>query len=877
MRLVLTGIVLILFAGGVNAAPPTDEEIAKAIKELGDRRFAVREKAAKFLWDAGRKAEPALRAALTNDDPETKRRAAQILDKFSWGIFPDTPKEVVEIIARFRDGDEGIRGEAISQLIRRGRQGLQTIQRLMLHATSDVERRNFQKLLAANAEHGIPALVRSGDLALCAETLELCLDEETFAPATNFAAVHHFAGTLPAAIEVWQKYFAGKKENTRAGVTLVHLYRASGDFAKARSVAEKLENNRLVEDLLWEEGSWQELMRFHDKSTVRDLSGRSLGARAAYARLAGDKPVYEKATTELRKASDATDPYQFFGVVEGMLLNGRGPEAVQLLLDRKIRVNVAFELMAAQSHYRDALKLVTTSPQEKFDLELNRARQLRLLGDKDTSLQLFQQIGARLQPATEATDFVRLLRAMVKLQLRVPALDAAAQFLPRIDKGQTDVLPEILDAVFGDAGDAALTWWQFFQRKDPKEDCARTLKRISDMFSGKAGADRAAAIAELTKKTVPTGLPIRDMAGEIQWMTEAAHLAAAAACRAANDDRQAELHLQKACDDSGGTRAPGIYADFLVEQKRWQEAAKWYANAAMRHPTNPMPHFLHGWALAQAGNVSEGRRIMEQSHVMPLGNEAVRMQFASDLGARGLHIDARRECDIVGKIGWYRDWPVGNVLNRIAVQAMKSREYALAADCIEKSMIGYMRNDLVTFLDASAYIRVPYSVQELRARAAIAAGKIDEGLRDLHSILDVLPGNIDLVIQAWPELNKVGRGKDAQSLFNRVFQRYVTLCKEFPDSALLHNSLAWLAAVCRRQLDDAITHAQHAVRLAPTYAGYIDTLAEAHFQKGEQQKAVELMKQCITMEPKRAYYRDQLARFEKGDPSVPVPDSEHDD
>src|SRR5262249_40146670 len=77
------------------------------------------------------------------------------------------------------------------------------------------------------------------------------------------------------------------------------------------------------------------------------------------------------------------------------------------------------------------------------------------------------------------------------------------------------------------------------------------------------------------------------------------------------------------------------------------------------------------------------------------------------------------------------------------------------------------------------------------------------------------------------------------------------LCEDYPTCAWAHNSAAWLAACCRRNLDKALAHAEKAVKLAPDTAGHLDTLAEVHFQLGHKDKAVELQKKVIKMEPNK--------------------------
>ncbi len=121
-----------------------------------------------------------------------------------------------------------------------------------------------------------------------------------------------------------------------------------------------------------------------------------------------------------------------------------------------------------------------------------------------------------------------------------------------------------------------------------------------------------------------------------------------------------------------------------------------------------------------------------------------------------------------------------------------------------------------------------------------------------------------------PELEKRGRKKEAADLFGKVWAVHERMCKDYPKSALGHNNIAWLAVRCRRNLDEALQHAKLAVDLTPDNARYIDTLAEVYFQKGEKEKALELTKKCIKVDPKYTYFQRQLKRIEAGDASVDV-------
>src|SRR5262249_55422219 len=139
--------------------------------------------------------------------------------------------------------------------------------------------------------------------------------------------------------------------------------------------------------------------------------------------------------------------------------------------------------------------------------------------------------------------------------------------------------------------------------------------------------------------------------------------------------------------------------------------------------------------------------------------------------------------------------------------------------------------------------------------------------------LDMDPGNIGLCIDVTTELVKRGRKKEADELFARVYAVWDGVCKEFPQSAWAHNKAARLAVRCQRGLDAALDHARKAVEYGPDNAGHLDPVAEVYFKRGDRDKAVELMKKCVEMQPRYDYFRKQLKRMQAGDRDADVPPS----
>ena len=179
----------------------------------------------------------------------------------------------------------------------------------------------------------------------------------------------------------------------------------------------------------------------------------------------------------------------------------------------------------------------------------------------------------------------------------------------------------------------------------------------------------------------------------------------------------------------------------------------------------------------------------------------------------------------------------------------------------------------INFLETGAYIFVPYQIHRNCALGLLAAGNLDAARKEIQTCQQFLPGSVDLGIHLVPELDRLGHKKDADELFAALWKIREKASEESLKNSTAHNDLAWLAARCHRQLDKGLEHARKAVELEPSNAGHLDTLAEVTFQRGDKDKAQELMKKCISLDPGNSYFQSQLKHFAAGDPAAPLPET----
>jgi Tetratricopeptide repeat len=838
-------------AADAPAKPPTKEQIAGWVKGLGSDSFEERDKASKALWKAGQAAEAALRQVLKSGDAEAVRRAREILDKFDWGLYPDTPEAVANLIEEYRSRTGDNPAAIAPKLLEHGSAGFTALTRIAAAEKSPETRALISAGLTSDMPRLAGALLAEGQDARLEEVLELALAFPGDVPYANYAAYLLERGKLDEKVRALEKR-AGAAPDEKAARTLAYLGRAKGDLAAARRYAEKAEDVALLQTILIEQDDWKALLKLKTPGAPpAPPDSERVGWRLACLRLAGDREGFE---AELRKRADDYLP------AEALLLNGRPDDALKALTRSGLP---AAELLAARLRFRQALdaadKPVAPGKVVAWSDQLFKATLLARLGEQKQARELFDKLPALVKKQTKSPDLLGVvLVAQYNAGFRDEALSRAAELLAKVGEGED---PFILNYLFPPAiiETGVGPWWTFLRRKYPKDDAAARLKRLRDLLGRKLPAQDVAA---LLKEMADAAAKLKPEERE-PWLH-----CAAETCRLLGRDDRLEGYLEKWAAAGGGRWALLRLGDAAADNKRWKEAAERYKKCWEMNRGDALPLYLHGRALVRAGQEKEGRRWMEIAELMPL--DIMAYDFALELAERGLDEPAGRMWQRLGRVGEFWSAIDGPIARALAEKAVADKDYLKAATYYRREALhelweprGEREIDALLWLAAAEH--------RCRARGLAAAGRFDEMHKEVQAVLDLDPGNIDLCIDVTAELTRRGRKKEAEELFARVYAVWDAVCKDWPRSAWAHNNAAWLAARCRRDLDAALDHARKGVGLDPDNAGYLGTLAEVHFQRGDKDKAVELMKKCIDLQPKDQYSRKQLRRMQAGDRDADVP------
>ncbi len=865
---------------GAAVAPPVIKtsatQIARWVKDLGSDEFDEREEASKKLRAAGEVAEEALRKAARSKDVEVSRRAKEILSDFKWGVYPETPKKIVDLVGAYQSAAASEKASVLRKFYKAGPAGCRILLKVATAEEDPLVRREVFGKMARELSYNMPLLLESGRFDAVEALLELGLASETKPAYTNYAAYYLLANKLDHQIARWKALAATHPTGKPQYEVLFYLYRARGDLKSARLAAEKAERLDLEESALHEAGDWRALAARPELiSTPNALE--KMGYRATYARLAGDHKALGAALADLRKSADRRGD-ETAGpppAAKALFINDQIAAALALLEGPENR-SLRFDVLVARADVAGAFKLVekakAAGSEDVAALELMQARILYLLGEKDKGAAIFKRYRDDVKDGTAEAWFAHLVEEENRAGLREQAFKDAVR-VTAVTKDTARVPLLLLSKLYPNKKDEVQVVWSLLYREGKGKTADKLFAEARALMNGKAGAKEIAALVATVEKR-PRLAP-----------HQMAHLwlVVAEVAQKCKQEASAISCLEKA----NAAKAQVRLGDLFAANKDYARAAVSYrkayrmaldlpvARASSDEDTAELALYLQGWALAKGGKTALGKKLVEQAHWLPLGDARARYELARSLGKRGHAAGAEREHDLLRRVGEptlteTESFYTGEGLLGAATPALRKKDYFRAATAFEQAMMRSLR-PTVHFLNPVAHVGVPAMVHRVRAQGLLEKGKVAEALDEIALAQNALPGSIDVAVRLVPELVKRGRKKEAATVFARALAVQEKLARDYPRYASAHNSAAWLSACCGRDLDKGLLHARKAVELVPDVAGYHDTLAEVLFQKGLKKEATAAQKKAVELAPRRAYFRKQLKRIEAGDPKAPRP------
>ncbi len=709
------------------------------------------------------------------------------------------------------------------------------------------------ELLGADMPRLAAALLAEGQGARLEEVLEQGLAGEGEQPRANYAAWLMLRGKLDEKIRDLQKKGAPDK---KAALTLAYLCRAKDDLAGARKYAVKADHPGLLRTVLTDQEDWKALLKRLDEPPfpAGGEEGFLVGPRLACLRLMGDRAGFAAELARVMDDASALVPDSAF------LLNGRPDDALASLRKWNNHRDAA-KLLAARLRFREALDeidLVKATEMERTPLVawLTKTELLARVGERKKARAVLDKLWDDGNLDFGFAHFI--LRDEYNAGFKDEAFAHAAALMPKVlEKGDWMAVNVLFRSADLEGG--VEPRWTFLRSKFPKDDAAATLKRMRDLFGRKTPAREAADL-------------LREMADEAArrkdqergpWLQ-----CVADTCRALGRDDLCGTYLEKWAA-AGDARAGLRLGDLSADAGRWKDAAERYRKGWETDRGSALLLYLRGHALLRAGQEKEGRRWMEVAVAMPLGNEDRLTALAAGLDERGLAGAAGKVWERLSRLALMVSFKQSAIDRGMADRAAARKDYTRAATWTRREVLFNLwwvpiREDPEPLLSLVA------SEHRYRALAHVAAGRLDDMRKEVDAVLAVDP-NIEVAIDLVTELTKRGHKKEADDLFGRVYTANDAVCREYPKSGWAHNNTAWLAVRCKRNLDAALEHARKAVELEPDQPGHLDTLAEVHFQRGDKDKAVELEKKCVAMQPSYDYFRKQVKRMQAGDRDAELP------
>lgn len=863
--------ILCFFLGSVHGFQDSKQaQVKKWIDELGDADFTTRENAHKNLWKAGSDAEEQLKVALKGDDAEIRKRSLELLEKFKWGIYHDSPIAIIDLIQAYQSGTLQDKEKSIAKLIEMGGLGVKSVIKIINAEEQEEVRNSVLSYASKSVSKVIPYLIEKNEFKFLDQILQMMLENRAEGVFSNYAVYAILSASTDKIINELSKNKSPKISDEINKEILAYLYRSKGEHNDALKFAKESKNPELYTQLALEASKWKVVLdtdHFPD-----DLLLGKLGYKLAMYRLTNEKTEFDGAKKTLVEIAEeltgkdkngVESTEQLFQAAKIALLNYMVPEGIDYLLKNKKRMMVA-EIYASRFEFDKIKSLIEEAKNENAkdvpSLEIHWAKILYGLGEKEQALKILDQYSSRIADKSEGDWPLKLVNAWILIKKKDRAFDDAASYLQKIEHREAS--GRMLNKMFGDDAEFYDPLFRFFFKKKNTETAKEVIKQINDLHDKKLDSKVVVKLVDdlleyASTVTAEESVSLKNAAGAILK-------------KYGLDEKLKEL-----ADKFGSETILLSLADLYAEKKEWAKARDAFKVAWDKDKSKSIIAFMIAKMEENIGDKTQASKWKDLATWSPLGNEQVRLDFAYALGKRNYMDDALIQFDLVSKTGEPGSYSVGASSRALASRLIEKKSFEKAADGYELAMLRCM-TPFVSFTQSQAYVNVPSLIARLRCRSAIENGDFDKVDSFAAKAFDLQPGEVELPILVYQPLIAKGKKELADKIFASAKKTIQKVGDDYPNCAWAHNSAAWLSACCKSDLIWGLNQAEMAVKLDGKSAAHLDTLAEVLFQLKRQKEAVEAQTKAVALEPTKIYYKKQLKRIQNGDPSADRPE-ENDD
>jgi Flp pilus assembly protein TadD len=855
----------------VTPPEPTKEEILQAINALKSDDFKIRETATKRIWQMGRAAEPYLRQAVADDAAELHYRGNKILSEFKLGLYPDTPENIRKLVQDYRTGNELAREKAISHLVNLGE--TEILIKLVKQENDRNLRASVAARIAANVEVDAPALIFNDDLKKAGDLLELAaLSPRGMRSYSTFLLQ---TGRLGDAIKKQRKL----AEDTMTDAELLAwMLRIRGDFTEAEQIFTKLGDTAGARETRVAAG---DLLAYAE--TFTDPSRRTadtLGFSAAAARLSGDMAGFERITADIEQYAKAL-PDELDRCLNALILNGDINRAYRLAatLNQSELVNMEMWRYRFDAAFKALGITEKTAPYDNWLHEFNKSFKVGAETEIDAAILPAVKVAESCVLTGQTVEAQRIMHSIAQvLKARnaslLPLIFRETQLgldrLARthaIDAMKLEIEGDVIDALFPLGDEArARKCWEYMRREFADENVEIRLKRMSALFDinrqGHSKENPEDTIQSMVSSAEETKLP---ETGKELWQTVAF---------------LARLHEKWDL----AAKATGKWLGLLGDQALWYNlmgygdtlmnagepelAAEQYGKAWSIESSNPALLYLKAAALDAAGKDDLAAALKQKASLMATGDISKRHYLAYYMWLHDDHDMAREQDKLILRLAKPREGAHPEALKRRYADLKLNGNPADAANALEFYMLSKIQpvngRNVITRKAALSYW---VDLGTLKAKDSLNKGSADSAIAMIAQLQQLNSSDSSMLEDIHQLLVDAGKGKEAAALFETTYATSSSAADRFPDRAQHHNNLAWLLSRCSKRPDDALLHAERAVKMEPDNGAFLDTLAEVHFQRGEREKAISFSEKAVVLLGDDAQVKRQLNRFKNGQPA----------